>query len=317
MSGRHRALQEIPGLADLFAGQQGLARRSQLSELGVSRDHVARQVAAGRWQLLAPEVVAADNGRIDDAQLRWRAVLHATCGWLGGHSALHQLGLTGYEPERIHVLVPRDRRPAPLPDVVVHVTDRVPGPPPELREGLAVTGAARAAVDGAAWERWPRAAAVLVLSAVQQRLVSPADVLAELAGAGRVRHRAVVRDAMAEAGAGADSLAEIDVLPLLRRAGLPSPRRQVEAHGHRRDLEVTLADGSVLVIEIDGPAHDNPESRWADAARDTGVAADGKLLVRIPSFAVRRRQLEVVTRLTTIRRAAEERVAAAQPPPAR
>jgi len=46
-------------------------------------------------------------------------------------------------------------------------------------------------------------------------------------------------------------------------------------------------------------------------------SADGKLLVRIPSFAVRRRQLEVVTRLTTIRRAAEERVAAAQPPPAR
>ncbi len=132
-------------------------------------------------------------------------------------------------------------------------------------------------------------------------------MLAELAMAGRIRHRAVVRDALAEAGAGADSLAEVDVVPLIRRAGLPAPRRQVGVRGRRHDLEVTMPDGMLLVIEIDGPTHDSPEPRWSDAARDVGVAADGKLLVRIPSFAVRRQQLEVVDRLTMIRRAAEAR----------
>jgi hypothetical protein len=302
-------MSEVPGLAELLSRQDGLARRSQLADLGVTRDHVARQVSAGRWQLLAPKVVAADNGRIDDQQRRWLAILHATCGWLGGRSALQHVGLTGYEPESIHVLVPRDRRPAALHGVVIHVTDRVPGPEPDLRDGLAVTSVPRAAVDAAAWERWPRAAAGLVLSVVQRRLATPAEILAELAVAGRVRHRAVVRDALAEAGAGAESLAEVDVIPLLRRAGLPAPRRQVASHGHRRDLEVTLPDGRELVLEIDGPTHDSPEARWADASRDAHLAADGKLLVRIPAFAVRHQQLEVVTRLATIRRAAEARAA--------
>ena len=309
MTGSRRATSEVPGLSDLLARQEGLARRSQLSQLGVTRDHIAQQVAAGRWQVLAPEVVAADNGRIDEQQRRWLAVLHATCGWLGGRTALQCRGLTGYKPQAIHVLVLRDRRPAPLPGVVVHVTDRPPGPPPDLGEGLAVTTIPRAAVDGAAWERWPRAAGGLVLSVVQQRLATPAEILAELAVAGRVRHRAVVRDALAEAGAGAESLAEVDVVPLLRRAGLPAPRRQVRSDGRRHDLEVTLPDGMVLVLEIDGPTHDSPESRWADASRDAGVAAVGKLQVRIPAFAVRHQQLEVVTRLVAIRRAAEARAA--------
>jgi hypothetical protein len=39
------------------------------------------------------------------------------------------------------------------------------------------------------------------------------------------------------------------------------------------------------------------------------VAADGKLQMRIPAFAVRHQQLEVVTRLSAIRRAAESRAA--------
>jgi hypothetical protein len=309
MSGNRRAVAEVPGLAELFRRQEGLARRSQLAELGVTRDHVAAQTAAGRWQVLAPEVVAADNGRMDDQQRRWLAVLHATCGWLGGRSALQHGGLTGFEPDTIHVLVPRDRRPSPMPGVMVHVTDRLPGPPPDLRDGLAVTPVARAAVDGAAWERWPRAAAGLVLSVVQQRLATPAEVLAELAVAGRVRHRAVVREAMAEAGAGAESLAEVEVVPLLRRAGLPAPRRQVTSRAGRHDLEVTLPDGMVLVVEVDGPTHDSAESRWSDAAREAAVAADGKLQVRIPAFAVRHQPLEVVTRLSAIRRAAEVRAA--------
>ena len=92
-------------------------------------------------------------------------------------------------------------------------------------------------------------------------------------------------------------------------AGLPAPRRQVRSDGRRHDLEVTLPDGMVLVLEIDGPTHDSPESRWADASRDAGVAAVGKLQVRIPAFAVRHQQLEVVTRLVAIRRAAEARAA--------
>lgn len=321
MQGGRRSTLEVPGLAELFTRQAGLARRSQLRALGVTRDHVAEQVAAGRWRLVAPEVVTADTGRLDAEQNRWRAVLHATCAWLGGRSALEHLGLSGYAPDEVHVLVPRDRVPARLTGVRVHITARLPDEPPggwasppavgghrgrptlvgasEARS-LPVTSAARAAVDAAAWERHPRAAAGLVLAVVQQRLASAAAIDAELALAGRVRHRAVVREALADAVGGAESLAEVDVVPLLRRAGLSEPRRQVRSGASRHDLEVDLPDGRVLVIEVDGPHHDSPEARWADAERDVRLVAEGKLLLRIPSYAVRREPQRVVARLRGI-----------------
>jgi very-short-patch-repair endonuclease len=146
-----------------------------------------------------------------------------------------------------------------------------------------------------------------VLAVVQQRLATPSEILAELQVAGRVRHRAVVRDAMQAAAEGADSLVEVDVAPLLARAGLGSVRRQVRIGQHRHDLAVRLADGRLLVVEVDGPTHDSPEARWADAERDADVAAAGAMLVRIPAYAVRHDPAGVVARLRSIADAARVR----------
>jgi len=196
MTGSRHAIVTVPGLAELLAGQAGLARRGQLRELGVGRQAVTNQVAAGRWQLVAPEVVSVDNGRLDDEQLLWRALLHAPIGWVSGRSALAFHGLLGYRPRDVHLLTPRRSRPLPLPGVIVHVSARHTDRPPDLTSGLPVTTVARATVDAVAWERWPRAAAGLALAVVQQRLALPADIGDELAAAGRVRHRAVLREAL-------------------------------------------------------------------------------------------------------------------------
>ena len=290
----------VPGLAKLLARQAGLARRSQLRELGVGRQAVANQVAAGRWRLVAPEVVSVDNGRLDDEQLLWRAVLHAPIGWASGRSALAFRGLVGYPPRDVHLLTPRRSRPLPLPGVVVHVSARLPEPAPQLGSGPPVTTVARATVDAVAWERWPRAAAGLALAVVQQRLARPEEIGVELAVAGRVRHRAVLREALGLSAEGADSVAELDVLRLVRRAGLPEPARQVANLGRRHDLALQLPDGRTLVIEVDGPYHDVPEKRRADAEHDAALAAEGVVVLRVPGYAHRHHADQVVARLRQI-----------------
>jgi hypothetical protein len=312
MSGRRTAPQLVPGLQELLTAQAGLARRSQLAGLGVTADHIARHIAAGRWRQVGPEVISVDNGRLDLEQRRWRAALHGPCGWIGGRSALESRGLRGYEPSVVHLLVPIENRPATLEGVRLHVTSRRPDTASESTGGLPVCSSPRATVDAAAWDPFPRAAAGLVLAVVQQRLATPDDIAAELAVAGRVRHRAVVRQALIDAGAGADSLAEADVVPLLRRAGLPVPRRQSVRAGRRRDLEVDLPDGRVLVIEVDGAPHNTPEARWVDAERDAELAAEGILGIRIPAFAIRHDPARVVARLRRIYEAAVARAVAAQ-----
>jgi very-short-patch-repair endonuclease len=271
---------------------------------------VANQIAAGRWRLVAPEVVSVDNGRLDQEQLLWRALLHAPVGWVAGRSALESHGLEGYPPQGVHLLTPRRSRPLPLRGVVVHVSDRLPAAEGQADGGVPRTTVARATVDAAAWERWPRAAAGLAMAVVQQRLASPGDIARELAVAGRVRHRAVLREALGLAESGADSVAEVDILRLIRSAGLPEPARQVRILGRRHDLAVLLPDGRTLVIEVDGPQHDRPEARWVDAAHDADLAAAGVVVLRIPAYAMRHHADDVVARLRDVWLAAAARARA-------
>lgn len=267
----------------------------------MDRKVIANQIAAGRWQLVAPEVVSVDNGRLDAEQFHWRAVLHAPLGWVVGRSALAAQGLSGYAPSEVHLLTTRRSRPLPLPGVVVHVSDRGTSAEPPAGWGLPVTTVERATVDAAAWERSPRAAAGLALAVVPQRLARPDAIAADLAVAGRVRHRAVLREALGLSSDGADSVAEVDVRRLVRRAGLPDPARQVRILGRRHDLALLLPDGRTLVIEVDGPQHESPEARWADAAHDADLTAAGVAVLRIPAYAVRQHPDEVVARLRRIR----------------
>ena len=91
--------------------------------------------------------------------------------------------------------------------------------------------------------------------------------------------------------------------PALNR-WLQVPAMAEARSGHTATL---LPDGSVLVLEVDGPTHDTPEGRSQDSERDAEVAADGKLRLRLPWLDVRYDPHGVVRRLVRIRVAAERR----------
>jgi very-short-patch-repair endonuclease len=166
----------------------------------------------------------------------------------------------------------------------------------------------RAAVDAASWERNSRHATGLVLAVVQQRLAAATDIVAALDRAGPVRHAALLRAVLDEAGGGSDSRAEVDVLRILRDLGVTDVRRQVEIEtpdGTRRvDLVVRLPDGRLLAIEVDGPHHDDPEQREADAAKDAALIAAGYQVLHIPVSLLRRRPTGVRAQLAAILAAA-------------
>ena len=307
MPGDHAYFSDVPGFAELLARQHGLVRRSQLRALGVTGRTVDGQIEARRWRRAAPEVISVDNGRLDRDQVRWLAVLHATTAWLSGRSALEVLGQRGYEPEQVHVLVPRDARPAPLDKVAIHVSDRLTGLGFDLEDGLPIVSPARAVVDAVAWSPHPRVAAGILSDAVRQGIAAPGDIDRELGLAGRIHHKIAARDALAACREGAESMAEVDLGPLLRQAGVTSFRRQVASGSRRTDVEALLADGSVLGLEVDGAAHESAERRWRDAERDARTVAEGKQTLRIPAYAVRREPAAVVTRIRTIVDAARRR----------
>lgn len=302
-----RAAALDPVVLAAATAQDGLLTRRQLIELGVSRHEVAAQVRARRWRLLG-DVVVLHRGGLSRSQQHWFAVLHATANsddaaGLASFTALEVAGLRGWDREETHLLVRRSRWIRPRAGLVVHESRRfVPERDLLRRGGPPRTAAGRSAVDAAAWSSSRRTAAGVIAAVAQQGLCTSDELQGALATAGRVRHVALLRRVIADVGGGADSLAEMEMASLIRRAGLPAPRRQAfrrDASGRRRyvDLEVDLPDGTVLAIEVDGSHHLDVRHWWSDQQRQNDLAEAGRLLARYPAVVVRTEPEAVVASL--------------------
>jgi hypothetical protein len=289
MTGRTHPLDLVPGLRALAAGQHGVVRREQLLELGIDRHHVRRQVEAERWTAIGPHVVVLKTGSLSRRQWLALGVVHVgPSGALALWSCLESRGPRGWERPPVHVEVPRGRQAARLPGVVIHHRSAAPEADVARETGPwpCATSAARAAVEAASRERTDKAAAGLLLAVAQQRIATPDAMRDELERLWRPRRAVLLRATLHDAGAGAESVAEVDVVRLVRRAGLPEPRRQVEVGTpegvFHLDVVVDLADGRTLDLEVDGVHHDDPRQRARDTARDAALIAVGYLVLRIP-----------------------------------
>jgi len=98
----------------------------------------------------------------------------------------------------------------------------------------------RSLVDAARWAATPDRACAVLAASVQQRLARPADLRAVLQRMPTARRRALLLRTIDDIDGGAHSLAEIHLVRLCRREGLPEPEQQVarcDRAGRRRWLD--------------------------------------------------------------------------------
>ncbi len=261
-----------------------LFRQEDVISLGQALEHLSRKairhrVATGRWRQVHRAVFVAHNGPVGAAQFRWMAVLATgPASMLGGLTAAQAGGLRGFSDRVVHLLLPATSRRALLPPgVLAHRTTHLPG-----QDVVAVgqpprTAAARSIVDAAQWATSDGMARAIVAAAFQQRLIGGGEMHEVLDRMPRLRRRRVILATARDAAGGAHSLAELDFLGLVRRAGLPEPTRQQvrrDAAGRRRYLDAYFDEWHVHV-EIDGAQHLDPAHAWADMRRQNDLWIEG------------------------------------------
>lgn len=158
------------------------------------------------------------------------------------------------------------------------------------------TSIERSVLDAAAAARQLDRAAALVLAAVQQGLTRADRLDAALDRLPKLPRRTFLRETIVDAAGGIHSLPEREFARLTRSRRLPPPSHQavrLDINGKRRYLDVTWPAYATRV-EIDGGAHREVITWWADFNRDNALelAHDARLL-RFPAYAVRHCQDEV------------------------
>ncbi len=294
-------------VAHLAQAQDGVVTRAQLRVAGLSAAQLEGAVDARRWRKFGRTVVVLHNGPLTPTQRNWVAVLLLTKpAALAGLSAATAAGLTGFEPDDVHVVVSHDTHVATPAWVRLHESRRLRPGDIYRNSGPPRTRTSRSVIDAATWSARPRRACAILCAAVQQRLTTAERLERERRTAGPIRHVRIMRDILGDISGGGHTLAEIDLGPLAVRAGLAPPRRQVlrrEPDGKVRyiDVEFDLPDGIVLAVEIDGAMHLVPESSWDDMDRQNEVAIGGSPMLRFPSLKVRLEPPRVVDQLRRMR----------------
>lgn len=275
--------------------------RHQLSSVGLAKHEVRRRIGSREWQPYGSKVIAMTDAPLSRQQ-SWRAAaLHVgPRASIAGLTALEWWGLDGWERPDVHLLVPAGTHATRVPGVCVHRSVRLADVERSEIDGVPVTTAARAALDGARWQRSRATAAGLVLATVQQGLATVDEIDACLRRFLKVGQKTVVLNALDDAADGADSLSESIAGDMLEAAGFATPVRQweVETSVGRRfvDLAVPLGGGRMLVVEVDGPHHDDEAVRLIDAIKDAALMAAGHVVVRVRAEDVRHRRAEVMSR---------------------
>jgi very-short-patch-repair endonuclease len=264
------------------------------------------RLASGRWQRACRGVLVAHSGPVPPPARLWIAVFAAGPGAaLAGLTAAAVGGLHGYESSVLQVVVPPGREVTRLAGLAVHrsALDRSDlhptGQPTRTR-------LARSLVDAARWAPTDDRACAILAAGVQQRLVRPGELSAVLARLPTARRRRLLRATIGDLAGGAQSLAELDLVRLCQRHRLPRPKQQVErrdARGRRRWLDASWPEWGIHV-EIDGAAHVDVDTWWADLRRQNEVWVRGDRLLRFPAYVLRRDPEAVVKQLRAALRAA-------------
>jgi len=296
----------MSGLDDLLERQCGMVARRQLNACGRDADHVAAQIAARRWVLQTPRVIATTTGMLTWEQRCWSAVLHAgPRSLLGGLTAAEAGGLASWHRDTITVLVDDELAFEPVPGVRFFRSRR----PFELlrtsRPGIPRAQLEPALLLWAGYDAPIRAAHGVLAASVQQRLTTPERLLTWIDTLTPLRRARGFRATVADIAGGAHSGAELDVQRLCRRFGLRPPDRQrlrVDRSGKVRwtDCEWDLPDGTTLVLEVDGAFHLEVRNWAADIKRARALTTRKRIVVRCTAFELRHEPQDVARDLLAL-----------------
>lgn len=299
----HRS--DDPAITELFLEQAGAARFDQLTSRGMSQHQIRAQVAADRWRRFGEHCVLSHNFAPTRLQKMWIVVLDQPGAVaLAGLTALETGGFRyfGRELQLIHFVVPHGAKSRDFPGTYRHESRRFSSADIDPGSPLPRTSLGRSALDGGAWQPFPRYACGVLAAVVQQQLCTPGQLAEQLPLVGRIRHKAHMRLTIQDIAGGAEALSELDIAGMCLRFGLRPPTRQSirrDRHGRKRylDCEWILEDGSVVVLEIDGAHHMEVEHWEADIKRERGVVVGGRSVLRATANEARYDQPELVADL--------------------
>ncbi|MEV0901038.1 hypothetical protein [Actinoplanes sp. NPDC049802] len=286
--------------------QSGVLTTDQAIRLQ-GRGQVRGHLRARRWRRLCRGILCTTNGSLVRAQQLWVAVLAAGPeALLAGVTALTEAGVRGLREENLRVLIPAARSrtlriPAMPPDMPALRVTRTRVLPEEHRQAghppRVVT--ARALVDAAAWAPSDAAARTIIAATLQQKRVTPDEVLEVLAMRRRLPWAGTIRRTVLDVAGGAEALSEIDFLDLCLRFRLPRPslqRVRRDASGRRRYLDAYWPMWR-LHVEVDGSHHMDARQWEDDMLRQNLVWIDGDRILRFPAGLIRSRPEMVANQL--------------------
>lgn len=273
-------------LQPVLAAQNNVVGRWQMT---TSQIRAARLAVKNRdWQKPTNQVFAVGRGALTEEQRLWTALLH--CGpdaQLAGRTALILNGWTEKLGAPFHVVTGRNVRRSNTPDwVIIHRALRLA----DSSRHPARVEVHKAAIQAAMWAPTDRAAMFIVLSCLQQRLVS-AHRLPHLLPP-RCHRRELIANLADEYLHGISSVNERDFAALCRGWNLPEPTRQSrvnDASGKPRaiDVEFRLSDGRIRRVEIEGMHHFEPDNFMTDIDRHNQLIVQGDVYLRVASFTVK------------------------------
>jgi hypothetical protein len=135
---------------------------------------------------------------------------------------------------------------------------------------------------------------------VEQGLVVAGQLWDALSRRGRCRNRRIIVESIIDADGGVQSLPEQEFAAMIRRLGLPEPRRQriVRRRDGRYYLDAEWPELGIRV-EIHGIPHSWVANWDDDLLRQNDIALDGGLLV-FSSYALRHREERVEAQLLAL-----------------
>jgi very-short-patch-repair endonuclease len=281
-------------VARLAGRQYGVFSSTQARQCDATEALIHRRARSGLWERTAPAVYRLPGFPDCWLQRLMIAVLDAGDGAVVSHRAAARLwDLDGVRVHLVEITVPRARRRYRA--AIVHET--APFTPDECTtvDGLPVTSP--------------------VMTLLQLGAVAPDDVVERAYESARRRHLVADDDLIAlldsrRAGASTlrrvlarrqpddactESELETRFVQLVRRAGLPDPRRQQTGDGYRIDF---TWPGRRLAVELDGLGfHDGRLRQQHDRTRQNRVVIAGWRILRFTWDDVTRRPEAVVAAL--------------------